>query len=60
LPSGSTLLSDPEQLIVNVTHAPTAAEVSAELDSAEADAGIEHDAPQTEEPASEGAEGDEA
>jgi large subunit ribosomal protein L25 len=60
LPSGSTLLGDPDQLIVNVTHAPTAAEVSAELDSAEAEAGIEHDAPQTEEPESEGAEGDEA
>ena len=63
LPSGSTLLGDADQLIVNVTHAPTAAEVSAELDSAEADAGIEHDAPQTQEPASEDAaasEGDEA
>lgn len=44
LPAGSTLLTDPEALIVNITHAPTAAEVEAELDEAEAGAGIEHDA----------------
>jgi large subunit ribosomal protein L25 len=45
LPTGSTLVTDGEILIVNVTHAPTAAEVDAELDQAEAEAGIEHDAP---------------
>jgi large subunit ribosomal protein L25 len=43
LPSGSTLLSDPELLIVNVTAAPTEAEVEAELEEAEAEAGIVHE-----------------
>ncbi|WP_299052700.1 50S ribosomal protein L25/general stress protein Ctc [uncultured Nocardioides sp.] len=43
LPEGSTLLTDPEALIVNVTNAPTAAEVEAELEEAEAEAGIERD-----------------
>jgi len=46
LPPGSTLLTDAEALIVNVTHAPTAAEVEAELEEAEAEAGIEHDEPE--------------
>ncbi len=46
LPSGSTLLLDPETLIVNVSHAPTAEEVESELAEAEAEAGIEHEAPQ--------------
>jgi large subunit ribosomal protein L25 len=45
LPSGSTLLSDPEMLIVNITAAPSEAEVEAELEEAEADAGIERDEP---------------
>ncbi|MGN6782035.1 MAG: 50S ribosomal protein L25/general stress protein Ctc [Marmoricola sp.] len=57
LPAGASLLGDADQLVVNVTHAPTAAEVEAELESLEADAGIEHDAPETEESASEDAEG---
>ena len=48
LPSGATLLLDPETLVVNVTHAPTAEEVEAELESAEAEAGIEHEAPEAE------------
>jgi large subunit ribosomal protein L25 len=48
LPSGSTLLLDPETLIVNVTHAPTAEEVESELAEAEAEAGIEHEAPAAE------------
>lgn len=48
LPSGSTLLTDPETLIVNVTHAPTAEEVESELAEAEAEAGIEHEAPTAE------------
>jgi large subunit ribosomal protein L25 len=43
LPTGSTLLTDEEYLVVNVVHAPTAEEIEAELDEAEADAGIEHD-----------------
>jgi large subunit ribosomal protein L25 len=59
LPSGSTLLTDGEHLIVNVTHAPTAEEVEAELEEAEAEAGIEHEAPEAdvaegEAPAAEG------
>ena len=36
--------TDPEALVVNVTAAPTAEEVEAELAEAEADAGIERDA----------------
>ena len=38
LPSGSTLLTDPETLVVNVIHAPTAEEVESELAEAEAPA----------------------
>ena len=60
LPSGSTLVTDAEILIVNVTHAPTAAEVDAELDQAEAEAGIEHDAPETPADEADEAAGDEA
>jgi large subunit ribosomal protein L25 len=63
LPKGSTLLTDADALVVNITHAPTAAEVEAELDEAEAEAGIEHDAPEaaTEAPAEgEAAESDAA
>jgi large subunit ribosomal protein L25 len=43
LPSGSTVLTDDEQLVVNVVHAPTAAEIEAELEEAEAEVGIERD-----------------
>jgi large subunit ribosomal protein L25 len=43
LPAGSLLLTDDEALVVNVVHAPTAEEVEAELEEAEAEAGIEHD-----------------
>ena len=43
LPEGSLLLSDDEMMIVNVTHAPTAEEVEAELEEAEAEVGIERD-----------------
>ena len=43
VPSGSRVLLDDDALIVNVTHAPTAEEVDAELSEAEADAGIERD-----------------
>src|SRR3954453_20377246 len=43
LPSGSTLLTDDDYLIVNVVHAPTAEEIEAELEEAEAEAGIEHE-----------------
>ncbi len=43
VPSGSTVLTDGDALVVNLTHAPTAEEVDAELAEAEADAGIERD-----------------
>ena len=43
LPTGSTLLTDEEYLVLQVVHAPTAEEIDAELEEAEADAGIEHD-----------------
>jgi len=43
LPEGTTLLTDPEMLIVNVTNAPTEEEVEAELEEAEAEAGVERE-----------------
>ncbi len=43
LPSGSTLLLDPETLVVNITDAPTTEEIEAELEEAEAEAGIERE-----------------
>ena len=43
LPEGSTLLTDPETLVVNITNAPTAEDIEAELEEAEAEAGIERD-----------------
>ena len=46
LPSGTTLLADEELLIVNVTEQISAEALEAELEEAEAEAGIEHDAPQ--------------
>lgn len=46
LPEGASLAVEEDLLIINLTHAPTAAEVEAELDTAEAAAGIEHDAPE--------------
>jgi large subunit ribosomal protein L25 len=48
LPSGSSLLTDAEALVVNVVHAPTAEEVEAELTEAEAEVGIERDEPSDE------------
>ena len=48
LPSGTTLLADEELLIVNVTEQISAEALEAELEEAEADAGIEHDAPESE------------
>jgi large subunit ribosomal protein L25 len=41
LPDGVSLALDPEALVVNVTGAPSAAQVAAELAEAEAEAGIE-------------------
>ena len=43
LPSGVTLLSDEELLVVNVTEQISAEALEAELEEAEADLGIEHD-----------------
>ena len=48
LPSGSTLAVDGEILVLQITAAPTAEQLEAELAEAEADAGIEHDVPETE------------
>lgn len=48
LPTGSALAVDPELLIVNITAAPTEAQLDAELAEAEAEAGIEHGAPESE------------
>jgi large subunit ribosomal protein L25 len=56
LPEGSTLLTDDEALVVNVVHAPTAEEIEAELEEAEAEAGIEHDL--SDEEIAEASEGD--
>jgi len=43
IPSGSTLLLDPETLVVNVTQQQSAEALEAELEEAEAEAGIERD-----------------
>ncbi|MEO6471248.1 MAG: 50S ribosomal protein L25/general stress protein Ctc [Aeromicrobium sp.] len=48
LPSGTTLVVDEDALVVNITAAPTAEQLDAELAEAEAEAGIEHDAPESE------------
>jgi large subunit ribosomal protein L25 len=55
LPEGTTLVTDPEALIVNVSNAPTAEELEAELAEAEAEAGIVQE-PSDEEAAAEGGE----
>ena len=60
LPQGSSLISDGEQLIVNVTQAISAEALEAELAEAEAEAGIEHEAPQAEIEAEAAAEAGEA
>jgi large subunit ribosomal protein L25 len=54
LPEGTTLLTDPEALVVNVTQAQTAEQLEAELAEAEAEAGIVHE-PTDEEVAAEAA-----
>ena len=57
LPEGAELASDPEALIVNITAQISEEALDAELAELEAEAGIEHDAPESE---SEAAEGDAA
>jgi large subunit ribosomal protein L25 len=54
LPSGATLVTDPEALVVNVTAAPTVEQLEAELAEAEAEVGIVHE-PTEEELAAEAA-----
>jgi large subunit ribosomal protein L25 len=58
VPSGSTVLMDDDALIINITHAPTAAEVEEELAEAEAEVGIERD--ESDEEIAEAAEADAA
>ena len=58
LPSGVTLLADEDALVVNVTQQISAEALEAELAEAEADAGIEHDAPEAEQAEEAAAEGD--
>ncbi len=48
LPTGVTLDADGDLLVLHVLAAPTAEQVDAELAEAEAEAGIEHDAPEPE------------
>ena len=54
LPSGATLATDPEILVVNITAAPTAEDIEADLAGAEADLGIVHE-PSDEEQAAQAA-----
>jgi large subunit ribosomal protein L25 len=56
LPSGATLVTDPEALAVNIMAAPTAEALDAELAEAEAEAGIERE--ESAEAAQGGGEGD--
>jgi large subunit ribosomal protein L25 len=57
LPSGVTLVTDPEALVVNITAAVTAEQLEAELAEAEAEVGIVHE-PTDEEQAEAAAEGE--
>lgn len=60
IPSGSTLLSDPELLIVNVTQQISEEALEAELEEAEAEAGIEREESDEEAAEGESAEGETA
>ena len=55
LPQGAVLVTDPEILVVNITGAISEEAAEAELAEAEAEAGIEHDAPESEIEATEAA-----
>lgn len=48
MPAGAALASDPEVLVVNITQQISAEELDAELAEAEAEAGVEHEEPDTE------------
>jgi large subunit ribosomal protein L25 len=56
VPSGSTILADDDTLVVNITHAPTAEELEAELEEAEAEVGIEREESEEQAAAAEPAE----
>lgn len=60
MPAGVEFEGEADQLVVNVTNAPTAAQIEAELEEAEAEAGIEHDEPESIEGEQPEGEGDEA
>ena len=60
LPSGTTLLTDPETLVVNVTGQVSEEALEAELAEAEADAGIEREVSTEDAEAADGAEGESA
>jgi large subunit ribosomal protein L25 len=60
LPEGTTLLTDPETLVVNVTATQSEAQLEAELAEAEADAGIVHEPTDEEAEAEAEAAGDDA
>ena len=49
LPTGSTLVNDPEQLVVAITEAPSEAQIDAELAEAAEELGIVEDAPDSDE-----------
>jgi large subunit ribosomal protein L25 len=57
LPKGSTLQVEDDELIVHVTHAPTAEEIEEELAEAEAEVGIEREEPEEAAEAAPAAEG---
>lgn len=57
LPAGVTLVTDPEALVVNVSAQVSAAALEAELAEAEAEAGIEHEAPEARPAEGEASEG---
>ncbi|AKU15915.1 50S ribosomal protein L25/general stress protein Ctc [Luteipulveratus mongoliensis] len=54
LPAGTTLIADEELLVVNVTQQVSQEELDAELEEADAEAGIERDEPETDGDAAEG------
>jgi large subunit ribosomal protein L25 len=58
LPKGSTLQVEDDELIVHVTHAPTAEEIEEELAEAEAEVGIEREEPEEAAEAAPAAEGE--
>jgi large subunit ribosomal protein L25 len=55
LPEGATLVTDPEALVVNVTKQQAVEDLEAELEEAEAEAGIEREESEEETPGSEAA-----